>query len=251
MGDLMPNAECYRSLVGKLNFLTHTRPDLCFVIQHFSQYLQKPTYSHMKVVFHLLRYLKSFADVGVSFFNSPDFSISPYYDSDWAIFLDTRRSITGLYVILGGSVISWEAKKQPVVSLSSAEAEYMYVSKVVVELVWLLRLLAYFNVIVSAPVPVYCDNQAAIHIAKNLVFHERTKHIEVDCHFIRTKLNESLVELHHVPTASQLADIFTKPLNGLLHHKLLLKFGVQAPSNLREEGGVGVANIQSAVVDPT
>lgn len=100
------------------------------------------------------------------------------------------------------------------------------------ELVWLLNLLSDFGLIVSVPVPVFCDNQAAIHIARNPVFHERTKHIEVDCHFIRTKLSDGLIELLHVPTGSQLADIFTKPLTDIIHHPLLLKLGVQAPSNL-------------------
>lgn len=124
------------------------------------------------------------------------------------------------------------------VSLASAEAEYRAISKVVGELTWLVRLLSDFGVFVPYVVSVFCDNQAALHIAKNPVFHERTKHIEVDCHFIRTKLQEGLIALHHVPTASQLADVFTKPLTGILHHSILLKLGVQSPSTLK--GGVRV-----------
>lgn len=104
------------------------------------------------------------------------------------------------------------------------------------ELVWLIPLLSDFGVQVSTPVLFFCDNQAAIHIAKNPVFHERTKHIEVDCHFIRHWLSQGLIVLYHVPTASQLDDVFTKPLTRLAHHLILLKLGVQDPSNL---GGGG------------
>lgn len=114
-------------------------------------------------------------------------------------------------------------------SLSSAKAEYRAISKVVAELTWLVKLLSDFGISVSAVIPVFCDNQAAIHIAKNPVFHERTKHIEVDYHFIRSKLHERLIALNHVPTNSRLADVFTKPLTCLVHHSLLLKLGFSHP----------------------
>ncbi|XP_060185897.1 uncharacterized mitochondrial protein AtMg00810-like [Lycium barbarum] len=158
VGNLLPNPASYRTLEGKLNFLTHPKPDLCFVVEHLSQYLQNPTQSHMKVALHLLRYLKGLADIGVSFSNSPNFSMSAYYDSNWASCPDTRRSFTGFYVILGGSLISGKSKKQHVISLSLVEAEYRSVSKVVAELVWLIKLHTDFIVIVSTRVPVYYDN---------------------------------------------------------------------------------------------
>lgn len=128
IGPLLPNPEFYRSLVGKLNFLTHTHPDLSFVVQHLSQYLQKPTLSHMKAALHLLRYLKGSSDVEVFFFRSPDFSLAAFCDSDWDACPNTCRFIIGFCVLLGCSLISWKAKKQPVVSLSSVEAEYRSMS---------------------------------------------------------------------------------------------------------------------------
>ncbi|XP_060201949.1 uncharacterized mitochondrial protein AtMg00810-like [Lycium barbarum] len=158
MGDTLAFPEFYRSLVGKLNFLTHTRPDLSFAVQHLSQYLQKPTHTHMKAVIHLLRYLKGTSDIGVFFYNDLVFSISTYCNNDWAACPDTRRYVIGFCILLGGSLISWKAKKQPVVSLSSAEAEYRSVSKVVAELVGLLRLPSDFGVNVAVHVPVFCDN---------------------------------------------------------------------------------------------
>lgn len=156
----------------------------------------------MKAALYILRYLYGSFDVGVFYSNSPDFFMDVYCNSDRATCPDTRRSVIGFCVQLGDSLISWKAKKQPVVSLFSFEAEYRFASKVVAELVWLRCLFADFGVPIPTPVPVYGDNQAAIHIARDLVFHECTKHIEVDCHFIRTLLGEELIEMFHVPTAS-------------------------------------------------
>ncbi|XP_019242470.1 PREDICTED: uncharacterized protein LOC109222582, partial [Nicotiana attenuata] len=123
-GDLLTQPERYRSLVGKLLFLTHTRPDICFRVQHLSQFLQSPRVPHMAAALHMLRYLKGIFDLGLYYSNSSDFTVSAYSDSDWAACPDTRRSVTGFCVFLGDSLISWKSKKQPVVSLSSAEAEY-------------------------------------------------------------------------------------------------------------------------------
>ena len=97
------------------------------------------------------------------------------------------------------------------------------------ELAWLSRLLHELTVDTITPIPLKCDNQASIYIAKNSVFHERTKHIELDCHFVRQKLMKGLVSLSRVPTKSQLADIMTKPLTGVSHHSILDKLGVSHP----------------------
>ena len=109
--------------------------------------------------------------------------------------------------------------------------------RVVAELAWLSRLLHELTVSSIAPIPVRCDNQAAIYITKNPVFHERTKHIELDCHFVREKLLDGLISLHHTPTKQQLADVLTKPLTGAIHQDFIRKLGVHAPTNLM--GGVG------------
>ena len=131
-----------------------------------------------------------------------------------------------------------EIEKTTTVSLSSAEAEYRSLRRITAELAWLSRLLSELEVPDILPIPVKCDSQAAIYIAKNPVYHERTKHIDIDCHFVREKLSSGLISLGFVPTNQQLADVFTKPLTGLQHHNLLSKLGVNSsPSNLR--GGVG------------
>jgi len=112
-------------------------------------------------------------------------------------------------------LISWKSKTQVTVSLSSAEAKYKSLRRLTAELAWLSRLLSELTLTSITPIPVQCDNLAAIYIAKNPVFHERTKHIELDCHFVRQKLMEGLVSLSYIPTKHQLADICTKPLTGI------------------------------------
>lgn len=142
---------------------------------------------------------------------------------------DTRHFVSDYCVLLGGSLVVWKSKKQPIVSMSSAEVEYRAMSKEVAELTWLSKLLADLGLPCSFSIPLFCDSQAAIHIARNLVFHERTKHIELDCHLVRTKLAEGLIHLVHTSSSTQLADLFTKPLPGAAHHGFLLKLGVFSP----------------------
>ena len=197
----------------------------------------------MTAAFHTLRYIKRDPSQGLFFNNKPDYSLQAYCDSDWAQCPCTRRSVSGFFIMLGGSPISWKSKKQPTVALSSAEAEYRSMRAVTAELSWLTRLLSELQVSSFQPIPVKCDNLAAIYIAKNPVFHERTKHIELDCHFVREKLHEGLISLSHTKSSEQLADLFTKPLPGLQHHHLLDKLGVSSctPSNLR--GGVRIKEV--------
>ena len=134
--------------------------------------------------------------------------------------------MSGFIVLLGGSPISWKSKKQETISLSSAEAEYRSLRKVVGELVWLSRLLIELDVPYLKPISIFCDSQYALHIAKNPVFHKRTKHIEVDCHFVRHVLQQGLISLYHISTQDQLADILTKALTGIKHSSILDKLAV-------------------------
>jgi len=145
--------------------------------------------------------------------------------------------VSGYVVFFSDSPISWKSKKQGTVSLSLAEAEYRSLRRLVAELAWLSRLFSELGIPGITPILVKCDSQAAIYIAKNPVFHECTKHIELGCHFVREKLLVGLINLYHVKTKAQLADILTKPLSGFSHYQLLSKLGVQRPPNLR--GGVG------------
>jgi hypothetical protein len=133
-----------------------------------------------------------------------------YADADWAGDPTDRRSTTGYCFLLGSSLISWRSKKQSVVARSSTEAEYSTLADATSELLWLHWLLADMGASQTTSTPIHCDNRSAIHIAHNDVFHERTKHIEIDCHFIRHHLQQSALHLLSVSSEDQLADVFTK-----------------------------------------
>ncbi|RVW56451.1 Retrovirus-related Pol polyprotein from transposon RE1 [Vitis vinifera] len=187
-GEPLGDPGRYRRLVGKLNYLTITRPDISFPVSVVSQFLQSPCDSHWDAVIRILRYIKSTPGQGVLYENRGHTQVVGYTDADWAGSPTDRRSTSGYCVFIGGNLISWKSKKQDVVARSSAEAEYRAMALATCELIWLRHLLQELRFGKDEQMKLICDNQAALHIASNPVFHERTKHIEVDCHFIREKI---------------------------------------------------------------
>ncbi|RVW76463.1 Retrovirus-related Pol polyprotein from transposon TNT 1-94 [Vitis vinifera] len=183
--------------------------------------------AHMEAAFRVVRYLKNAPGQGLFFSLNNDFRLRAYCDSDWAGCPLTRRSTTGYCVFLGPSLISWRSKRQKTVSLSSAEAEYRAMTGACCELTWLRYLLKDLGVLHQEPALLYCDNKAALHIAANPVFHERTRHIEMDCHYIRDKIQDGSIITRHVSSAHQLADILTKPLGKEIFAPMIRKLGVQ------------------------
>lgn len=135
-----------------------------------------------------------------------------YCDAGWASCSDTRRSITELCIFLGDSLVSWRTKKQNTVACSYVEAEYRSMGSTTREILWLTYLLRDFNIEYTLSVSLMCDNNAALHIAANPVFHERTKHLELDCHVVREKYQKGLILPQYISSQAQLADIFTKSL---------------------------------------
>jgi hypothetical protein len=219
------DATHYRKLIGSLIYLTITRPDISFAVGVLSQYMQKPSDSHLHAAYRVLRYLNGTKDHGIQYLRTQALSLHGYSDADWAGSVDDRRSTTGFVFNLGPGPISWQSKKQPTVALSSTEAEYRASATATCEAVWLKQILSDLGGLSSQPIPIYSDNQSSIQLAKNPVFHARTKHIEVHYHFIREQIQNRSIALSYVSTNDQVADIFTKPLiqQKFLHFKSLLQ----------------------------
>lgn len=216
----------YRRIVGRLIYLTLTRPDISYPVHILSQFMHEPLIDHYDAALRVLRYLKGHPGQGLLLSADSDLQLYAYCDSDWASCPVSRRSLSGYFILLGHSPISWKTKKQTTVSRSSAEAEYRAMAFACAEIKWIRYFLASLGVFHREPVRLFCDNQAALHIAANPVFHERTKHIELDCHFVRELLVAGIITTAHVPTKLQLADLFTKALGAAQFSLLLSKLGV-------------------------
>ena len=225
-GSPLLDAASYRRLVGQLLYLTTTRPDISFTISHLSQFLHKHMVSHYQAAIRILRYLKGSPGKGLFFSSSFALQLKGFSDSDWAACPNTRRSVTGYCIYLGNSFISWKAKKQHIVSQSSSKAEYRALATTTCELQWLTCLLQDLRVPFTSPALLYCDNRSTLHLAANPLFHERSKHIEIDCHVVREKLKAGLIHLLPIKTHSQVTNICTKALPPRMFQHLLCKLGL-------------------------
>ncbi|XP_019416813.1 PREDICTED: uncharacterized protein LOC109328022 [Lupinus angustifolius] len=226
LGIPLHDVTSYRRLMGKLLYLTHTRPDISFSVGCLSQFLASPIDQHYKHATHILRYLKASPAQGIFFPSQNTTIIQGYSDSDWATCLDTRRLVTGWCFFVGTALISWKIKKQNTVSRSSSEAEYKALAMAACEAQWLLFLFRDLGIPHPKPVTIFCDNNSALHIAANPIFHERTKHIDVDCHVVRERLNNNTIHLLPFHTSLQLADIFTKSLSPSPFRYIVSKLGI-------------------------
>ncbi|GMP54232.1 hypothetical protein CsSME_00019460 [Camellia sinensis var. sinensis] len=208
------------------------------------QHMHAPTNAHFQHVKRLLRYVKGTVSHGLSFTPGP-LTLHAFSDSNWAGDTLDRRSTSGYCIFLGPNLISWSAKKQPTVSRSSIEAEYRSLANTAAEVSWLQQLLKDFLVPPSSIPVLWCDNLSAMALASNPVFHSRSKHIEIDCHFIRERVVSKQILLKYVPTSDQLADLVTTPLSGSHFHYLKDKLMLlPSPISLR-----GADKIQEAEED--
>jgi len=214
-GAPYPNPTVYRSIVGALQYLTFTRPDIAFSVHQVCQFMQNPMVSHFTAVKRILRYLKGTLHVGISY-TKGDLQLKAFSDADWAGDPNDRRSTTGLVIFLGDNPISWSSKKQQTVSRSSTEAEYRALSFTTAEVDWLKQLLAFLHVSLPHIPVLFCDNLSAIALSFNPVQHQRTKHIEVDVHFVRERVSQKQLSVQFVSSQEQFADILTKGLSAPL-----------------------------------
>ncbi|CAJ2662323.1 unnamed protein product [Trifolium pratense] len=219
----------YRSLAGALQYLTFTRPDISYAVQQICLFMHNPMETHMHALRRILRYIQGTRDYGLHLYPSSITSLISYTDADWGGCPDTKRSTSGYCVFLGDNLLSWSSKRQPTLSRSSAEAEYRGVANVVAESCWLRNLLLELHCSIHKATMVYCDNVSAIYLSSNPVQHQRTKHIEMDIHFVREKVSRGQVRVLHVPSRHQIADIFTKGLPLILFQDFRDSLSIHPP----------------------
>ncbi|WVZ92975.1 hypothetical protein U9M48_039002 [Paspalum notatum var. saurae] len=246
------DATHYRSLVGGLRYLTHTRPDITFAVGYVSRFMEFPRKDHMAAVKHLLRYIAGTCALGLAYprrKKTSDLHLFGFSDSDMGGDIDGRKSTSGMVFFLETCPISWQSQKQKIVALSTCEAEYISGAAAACHGIWLRRLLEDITgQAVAAPI-LRIDNKSAIELAKNPVFHSRSKHIDIKFHFIRDCVERKQVVLEQVGTEQQLADVFTKPLGKNNFEKLKSQVGGYQRGNMKHfSGGRGRRSIPNADV---
>ncbi|KAK1650752.1 hypothetical protein QYE76_068557, partial [Lolium multiflorum] len=211
-GEKDVDIKVYRSMIGSLLYLCASRPDIMLSVGMCARFQSAPKESHLMAVKRILRYLVLTPTLGLWYPKGSTFELIGYSDSDWAGDKVDRKSTSGACQFIGRSLVSWSSKKQNSTALSTAEAEYISAASCCTQLLWMKQTLKDYGVSLGT-VPLLCDNESAIKIANNPVQHCRTKHIDIRHHFLRDHVANKDIDLTHVGTTYQLADIFTKPLD--------------------------------------
>ncbi|XP_071691457.1 secreted RxLR effector protein 161-like [Rutidosis leptorrhynchoides] len=196
----------YQRIIGKLIYLANTRPNIAHAVGVVSQFMHQPQVHHLEVAMRIIRYLKKTPCHGVVFRRNGHLETQIYTDASWAEETGDRKSTSGFFSIVGGNLVAWKSKKQKVVSLSKIEFPP------------------------KESIQILCDNAAAIAISENPVQHDRTKHVEIDRHFIREKLDAEIISLPSIRSEDQLADILTKSVNGRFFSEVLDKLNIGNPT---------------------
>nr|GEX39396.1 ribonuclease H-like domain-containing protein [Tanacetum cinerariifolium] len=215
----------YQRLIAKLIYLTLTRPHISYVVHCLSQHMHAPLKSHFDIALRLLKYLKLAPGFGVQFVKRQSgFDIKAFSDSDWAKCPVTRRYVSGYCVFVNGCLVSWKSKKQVTLSKSLAEAEYKPMAAATCEIMWIVKIMSDLKIKNLLPAELYCDNKVAMKIVANPIMHEKTKHFDLDVHFIREKVCSGLIKTAKVESKDNVADILTKALGSFQHGFLTKKF---------------------------
>ncbi|MBW0569019.1 hypothetical protein O181_108734, partial [Austropuccinia psidii MF-1] len=238
----------YRSAVGSLSYLsTATRPDLLYSISALSQFLENSGILHWKAFLHVLKYLKGTNNVGLMYERNVRKSLVAYSDADWGNCRITRRSTTGYLVLLNNNLIIWKTRKQPTVSLSSAEAEYKSLTDLTSELLWLKQFIQEINILTTIKaIQVHEDNQGCIDTANSdcNTNTRRMKHIEIQLHFVRDVIKEDVIKLVYTPTEKMLADFLTKSISRPAINRAMKELRLL---QMEDKGGVEIRDLSQSV----
>ncbi|KAJ8463851.1 hypothetical protein ONZ45_g17438 [Pleurotus djamor] len=241
----------YAAAIGSLMYAAiGTRPDISYAVQCLSQFTSNPSPEHWTAVKRVLRYLNGTRDQSITYTRDTPIELSGYANADWGSNPDDRKSITGYVFRLGDEPITWSARKQPTIALSSMEAETMALSSAAREAIWLRNLLTELGFAPQAATTIYADNQAAISFAHNSGLHGRSKHIEIQHLFVREKIISGEINVTYCSTTENLADLLTKGLPQPRHEKLLEGLHLTQPE-LRgsvEVEGKNTKEVSSSVV---
>lgn len=210
--ELFSDPTYFRSLAGKLQYLTLTRPDIQYSVNYICQKMHAPSVSDFNLLKRILRYIRGTTKLGINFTSETDFAVRAYSDSDWGGCSSTRRSTGGFCTFLGSNLISWSSLKQNSVSRSSTEAEYRSLSETATELHWIGSVMRELGIPMKTTPELYGDNLSSVHLTANPAFHKRSKHFEIDYHYVRERVALKALVVRHIPARFQLADIFTKSL---------------------------------------
>ncbi|HVX00074.1 MAG TPA: Ty1/Copia family ribonuclease HI [Candidatus Babeliaceae bacterium] len=223
----------YQSAVGAIMYaMLGTRPDISFAVTILSQFSNNPGKVHWNAVKRVLRYLNGSVNRKLVYGGRNSRQMDPeligYCDADWASNVDDRRSVTGYVFMLAGSAISWKTKKQPTVALSSVEAEYMAATQATKEAIWFRQFFAELGMvrIWKEPTVIFSDSQGSIALVKNPEYHQRTKHIDIQHHFVREKVDSGEVVFKYIATEFMVADVFTKALSRNKHLAMIKLMGI-------------------------
>ncbi|KAK0578715.1 hypothetical protein LWI29_014981 [Acer saccharum] len=187
-GTPLSDPTAYRTVVGSLQYLSLTRPDISFAVNRLSQFMHQPSSDHWELVKRVLRYLGGTLNDGILIHRDSPISLHTFSDADWAGNKDDYSS-TGAYIVyLGRTPISWSSKKQQTIARSSTEAEYRTVASTAAELNWVCFLLTDLGLTLPSVPIIYCDNVGATQLCSNPIFHSRMKHVAIDFHFIRDQV---------------------------------------------------------------
>lgn len=205
----------YRQIVGSLQYLSLTRPDISFSVNKVCQYMSSPTEEHWIAVKRILRYLQHTKSYGLLISKESKHDLQVFTDADWAGCLDDRRSTTGFALYLGKNLISWGSHKQKIVACSSTESEYKALADTAAEIKWIWSLLSELNFPLKLTPVLWCDNVGATYLASNPIFHARTKHIEIDYHFVRNMVTNKELHVNYIHSTDNIADTLTKGLSSV------------------------------------